>query len=218
MFWNNAAETWVDVGDSTGQAASDSMVSSLMNLVAGIGAEPAHKETHWFSESGLIDVFVMVGPTPRDVSRQYARLTGVTPLPQRFALGYHQCRWNYNDQEDVHQVDLGFDQHDIPYDVLWLDIEHTDGKKSASSFFLSRLSSWTRLTTQRILWSVGLQVLYVGSGQVPRAAGHGAEPDGQGPQTGDDRRPAHEARRRLLLPPGVRKVRLLRQEQGRPSL
>ena len=26
-------------------------------------------------------------------------------------------------------VDKGFDEHDIPYDVLWLDIEHTDGKK-----------------------------------------------------------------------------------------
>ena len=23
----------------------------------------------------------------------------------------------------------GFDEHDIPYDVLWLDIEHTDGKR-----------------------------------------------------------------------------------------
>ena len=26
-------------------------------------------------------------------------------------------------------VDSGFDEHDIPYDVLWLDIEHTDGKR-----------------------------------------------------------------------------------------
>ena len=26
-------------------------------------------------------------------------------------------------------VDSSFDEHDIPYDVLWLDIEHTDGKK-----------------------------------------------------------------------------------------
>lgn len=26
-------------------------------------------------------------------------------------------------------VNAGFDEHDIPYDVLWLDIEHTDGKK-----------------------------------------------------------------------------------------
>lgn len=26
-------------------------------------------------------------------------------------------------------VDEGFDKHDIPYDVLWLDIEHTNGKQ-----------------------------------------------------------------------------------------
>ena len=44
-------------------------------------------------------------------------------------MGYHQCRWNYKDQEDVSAVDAGFDAHDIPYDVLWLDIEHTDGKR-----------------------------------------------------------------------------------------
>lgn len=26
-------------------------------------------------------------------------------------------------------VDAGFDEHDIPYDFIWLDIEHTDGKR-----------------------------------------------------------------------------------------
>ena len=46
-----------------------------------------------------------------------------------FGIAYQQCRWNYNDEEDVKQVDADFDEHDIPYDVLWLDIEHTDGKK-----------------------------------------------------------------------------------------
>ena len=39
------------------------------------------------------------------------------------------CRWNYNDQADVTAVDNKFDEHDIPMDVMWLDIEHTDGKK-----------------------------------------------------------------------------------------
>ena len=29
----------------------------------------------------------------------------------------------------MYSVDEGFDEHDIPYDVLWLDIEHTDGKR-----------------------------------------------------------------------------------------
>lgn len=124
VFWNNAAETYVDVEESS----SGSVVSSLMNLVSGGGSEP-HQQTHWFSESGIIDVYLMTGPTPKDVARQYSALTGITPLPQRFALGYHQCRWNYNDQEDVHSVNSGFDEHDIPYDVIWLDIEHTDNKK-----------------------------------------------------------------------------------------
>merc|ERR1712159_683856 len=66
---------------------------------------------------------------PMDVFRQYSRATGTTALPPIFSLGYHQCRWNYKDEADVAAVDAGFEEHNIPYDVLWLDIEHTDGKK-----------------------------------------------------------------------------------------
>lgn len=29
-------------------------------------------------------------------------------------------------------VDAGFDDNDMPYDVIWLDIEHTDGKRYGS--------------------------------------------------------------------------------------
>lgn len=39
------------------------------------------------------------------------------------------CRWNYKDEPDAFAVDAGFDIHSIPYDVLWLDIEHTQGKR-----------------------------------------------------------------------------------------
>ena len=66
---------------------------------------------------------------PTQVSEQYALITGPSALPQYFALGYHQCRWNYRDEADVREVDANFDKFDIPYDVIWLDIEHTDGKR-----------------------------------------------------------------------------------------
>lgn len=56
-------------------------------------------------------------------------LSGFQALPPLFALGYHQCRWNYIDEADVKDVDAGFDRHNIPYDVIWLDIEHTDDKR-----------------------------------------------------------------------------------------
>ena len=54
---------------------------------------------------------------------------GTTPLPPSFAIAYHQCRWNYNDQDDVLTVNSNFDKFDIPVDVIWLDIEHTNGKR-----------------------------------------------------------------------------------------
>ena len=50
-----------------------------------------------------------------------------------FALGYHQCRWNYRDEADTLAVDAAFDEHNIPYDVIWLDIEHTDGKRCGTA-------------------------------------------------------------------------------------
>jgi hypothetical protein len=50
-------------------------------------------------------------------------------LFQYFALAHHQCRWNYNDQDDVRNVDNKMDEYDIPNDVMWLDIEHTDTKR-----------------------------------------------------------------------------------------
>ena len=81
------------------------------------------------SESGIIDVFLLFGPTPAQIYRQYTALTGLPAMPPLFALGYHQSRWNYNDEADVDAVDQGFDEQDIPYDVIWLDIEHTDGKR-----------------------------------------------------------------------------------------
>ena len=60
--------------------------------------------TQWIVESGIVDLFVFVGPKPADVMTQYARLTGTTALPQLFSLGYHQCRWNYKDEADTKTV------------------------------------------------------------------------------------------------------------------
>ncbi|KAM9983928.1 hypothetical protein ACTFIY_000650 [Dictyostelium cf. discoideum] len=110
VFWLNAAETFVDIEDVTTPVSPS-------------------KKTHWISESGIIDVFYLTGPSPSAIFKQYAYLTGTTALPQMFSLGYHQCKWNYKSEDDVKQVDNGFDENHIPYDVIWLDIEHTDGKR-----------------------------------------------------------------------------------------
>merc|ERR1719498_847835 len=72
---------------------------------------------------------MLADTAPHGVMRQYAAMTGKPILPPLFALGYHQCRWNYKDEADVAEVTANFDKYDIPFDVLWLDIEHTNGKR-----------------------------------------------------------------------------------------
>jgi alpha-glucosidase (family GH31 glycosyl hydrolase) len=55
----------------------------------------------WISESGILDLFILTGPTPAAVTQQYAGLTGTTAMPQLFALGYHQCRYVLQSSCDV---------------------------------------------------------------------------------------------------------------------
>uniref|UniRef100_A0A8C5GJD1 Neutral alpha-glucosidase C-like n=1 Tax=Gouania willdenowi TaxID=441366 RepID=A0A8C5GJD1_GOUWI len=114
VFWLNSSDTFVNVEYSPAEQQV-----------------PAESQTdiHFLSESGVMDCTVLLGPSPQQLFCQYAQLTGHQAFPPLFALGYHQCRWNYNDEADVKDVDAGFDLHGIPYDVIWLDIEHTDGKR-----------------------------------------------------------------------------------------
>ena len=111
-FWFNPTETFVDI-EKTAESEHGESAS----------------KTHFMSESGIVDLFLLPGPDPAALYGQYARLTGRMALPPMFSLGYHQCRWNYRDEADVYHVHSKFEELDYPYDVLWLDIEHTDGKR-----------------------------------------------------------------------------------------
>uniref|UniRef100_A0A803TXF8 Glucosidase alpha, neutral C n=1 Tax=Anolis carolinensis TaxID=28377 RepID=A0A803TXF8_ANOCA len=121
VFWLNSSETLVEI---TTKAV-------LPSQIPDVSKQRVLPQTDvcWMSESGIIDSFILMGPSPFDIFKQYAQLTGTQALPPLFSLGYHQCRWNYVDEKDVEGVDTGFDVFNIPYDVMWLDIEHTDGKR-----------------------------------------------------------------------------------------
>jgi alpha 1,3-glucosidase len=119
VFWLNAAETWIDIIKA----------KEAKNPLAIGASAKTNTNTHWISESGLLDVFVFLGPTPGDITKNYGELTGYSAMPQEFAIGYHQCRWNYVSDDDVKDVDRKMDKYGIPYDVIWLDIEYTDDKR-----------------------------------------------------------------------------------------
>jgi alpha-glucosidase len=78
------------------------------------------------AEGGPLDYYILAGPTPKDVLRQYAFLTGTAPLPPRWAFGYQQSRWSYSPESKVREIANRLRADKIPADVLWLDIDYQD--------------------------------------------------------------------------------------------
>ncbi|KAK6202280.1 glucosidase II [Scheffersomyces amazonensis] len=108
LFWINGADTFINVDKTSNEEDSS---------------------THWISENGVLDFMIIIDKTPANINYNYGLITGFTQLPPLFSLGYHQCRWNYNDEKDVLDVNQLMDKHQFPYDTIWLDIEYTDQKK-----------------------------------------------------------------------------------------
>ena len=123
--------------------------------------------THWMAESGIIDLLIFLGPTNGEVFESYGQLTGMTALPQMFAIGHHQCRWNYLNQQDVKEVSERFDEYDIPMDVLWLDIEYAEDVSH------SQLKAFS---TKVDVHLSAAQVLHLGKSQLPRAGEDAGRP------------------------------------------
>ena len=63
------------------------------------------------------------GRSPGKLLRRYAWLTGPTPLPPMWALGYQQSRYSYTPGARVEEVASRLRTDRIPSDVIWLDID-----------------------------------------------------------------------------------------------
>lgn len=102
FIWNNPSETYVKV-----ETIDDD------------------KELLWIGESGIIDISFFADYNLNNFYKSYHNYIGFADIPPMFSLGYHQSRWNYKDIADLVLVDKKFDEFDIPYDTIWLDIEVT---------------------------------------------------------------------------------------------
>ncbi len=74
-----------------------------------------------------LDYYIIYGPEPANILRTYTQLTGRMPLPPRWALGYHQCRWSYESETVVRLLAREFRDRRIPCDVIHLDIDYMQG-------------------------------------------------------------------------------------------
>lgn len=72
-------------------------------------------------------VWVIDRASPQEVMKGLAELIGTMPLPPKWAIGYHQCRYSYNPESRVREIAQNFRDRKIPCDVIWFDIDYMDG-------------------------------------------------------------------------------------------
>ncbi|HEY9781850.1 MAG TPA: TIM-barrel domain-containing protein, partial [Leptolyngbyaceae cyanobacterium] len=79
------------------------------------------------TRGGEMDYYIIYGPEPATILSTYTLLTGRMPMPPRWSLGYHQCRWSYESEEVVRELAQEFRTRRIPCDVIHLDIDYMRG-------------------------------------------------------------------------------------------
>jgi alpha-glucosidase len=78
------------------------------------------------AEGGRLRIYLLAGPTMQAVLKRYKDLTGTMPLPAKWSLGYHQCRYSYHPASQVLDVAATMRAKAIPCDAIYLDIHYMD--------------------------------------------------------------------------------------------
>jgi len=78
------------------------------------------------AEGGPANIYILYGPSAKEVLKTYAWLTGPTPLPPLWTLGFQQSRYSYMTQARVLQVAERLRKDKIPSDALYLDIDYQE--------------------------------------------------------------------------------------------
>ena len=79
------------------------------------------------AEDGVLDYYFITGDSMAEIIGRYTWLTGRVPMPMRWTLGYHQCRWSYKSEAEVRQLAADFRRYEIPCDAIYFDIDYMDG-------------------------------------------------------------------------------------------
>ncbi len=79
--------------------------------------------------NGPLDYYLIYGPTPKQVVEGYAWLTGPTPLPPLWSLGYQQSRYSYYPEARVRAIADRLRSDKIPADAIYLDIDYQQNNR-----------------------------------------------------------------------------------------
>ncbi|KAM3654006.1 LOW QUALITY PROTEIN: maltase-glucoamylase-like, partial [Ammospiza maritima maritima] len=78
------------------------------------------------STGGIFDFYLLMGPGPEDVVREYTALIGRPVLPPYWSLGFQLCRYGYKNDAEIAELVQGMSQAQIPLDVQYADIDYME--------------------------------------------------------------------------------------------
>lgn len=133
-MWNTDAFGW--------QESTDPLYKSIPFFVAlrgsrshGIFVDNTYRVSYDFgktardsygigADDGPLDYYFIYGPEPKKVIERYTALTGRTPMPPIWSLGFQQCRYSYYPEARVREIAETFWKKRIPVDAIYLDIDY----------------------------------------------------------------------------------------------
>eukprot|EP00064_Thunnus_orientalis_P008511 superscaffoldBa00001014_g8534 len=75
---------------------------------------------------GILDFYMVLGPTPEMVVQEYTELIGRPVLPAYWSLGFQLCRYGYSNDQEISDLYRDMRAAGIPYDVQYADIDYMD--------------------------------------------------------------------------------------------
>ncbi len=186
QLWNYDAYGWTPASDPLYKSipfliflhdgrAHALFIDNASRAQLDVGAADPGRLAYHAERAPALDLYLFPGPDAKAILGAYSALTGRTPLPPRWALGYHQCRYSYASEQDARTVAARLDADGIPVDVIWLDIDYQDGyapftvNRAAFPNFAAMISDFA---------ATGLNTVLITDPHIPRRPGYAPYDEG----------------------------------------
>ncbi|NWV66095.1 MGA protein, partial [Malurus elegans] len=73
---------------------------------------------------GILDFYMVLGPTPELVVQEYTELIGRPVMPSYWSLGFQLCRYGYANDSEIAQLVEEMKAAEMPFDVQYSDIDY----------------------------------------------------------------------------------------------
>ena len=83
-----------------------------------------HDLLSFHTETPDYDLYLLSGGNENVICKEFRTLIGRSYIPPRWAFGLAQSRWGYKTEEDVREVARQYKEHDLPLDMICMDIEY----------------------------------------------------------------------------------------------